>query len=39
MNEMNGRKVLQKQAMARKKNQRAIDIMKAFVAGPRTSMP
>jgi hypothetical protein len=37
MNEMNGRKVLQKQAHGRGKNkQRAIDIMKAFVAGPRT---
>ena len=37
MNEMNGRKVLQEQALGRgKNNQRAIDIMKAFFAGPRT---
>jgi hypothetical protein len=32
MNEMNGRKFLQEQAHGRGKN----DIMKAFVAGPRT---
>jgi hypothetical protein len=37
MNEMNGRKVLQEQARGRgKNNQRAIDILKAFGAGPRT---
>jgi hypothetical protein len=37
MNEMNGRKVLQEQAHGRgKNNQRAIDIVKAFAAGPRT---
>ena len=38
MNEMNGRKVLEEQARGRRKNnQRAIDIMKAFVAGLRTN--